>query len=349
MKAKRLLLSSLLLAVTTAHAQVNLFDVLRSAQNIAQQAGVAVPAGSIADKVAGAVSAGKTPQSSDPPYGEYEVQARARLYGNVRFEDYFKCGQASARPLVSSISLRGITLGDVCALPDEALSTRYGTNDYHGQLRGFLIRNAIDALSGASAAQNAAPGESHMSDASGRQWVVGLYTSRTQPPGLARAIVALVSGAVCAADPTNSLQSGNSFRVALEQKYGRPSVEIGPREAIKKHEQELTRVKQQYGGQPEAIQDNIMRNDLSFRNWVGTLPASTIMEVDWVTPDGVKLMVVRSQDGCGSSPAFDMMLMPNREVPIESQFLVHQWAEPIGAFGKSQNEARSATAPTPKF
>jgi hypothetical protein len=338
-----------LFAVNTAYAQVNLFNTLRSAQSFLQQAGSPVEGADRANNETTAIPATSGETEFGPPYGEYEVANLARTFGGVKFEDYFKCSPQPTTPLVSSISLRGITLGDVCGLPDETLATRYGANDFHGQLRGFLIRTSSDALAGVSAAAVTASGRTTMFDRANKPWAIGLFTSRAQPSGLARTVIATVQGTICAADPTNSLQPDNSFRAALEQKYGKPSAQLDSQEIAKKREQESNRAKQLYDTQSEAYRDAAAFDDMAYRNWSSSLPAGAILELDWRTPDGVKLLVTRIQDGCGNNPAFNMVLVPDNEVSAENRFLVRQWAEPMGAFQKKQIQARSATAPTPTF
>ncbi|MFM0160776.1 hypothetical protein PQR39_10225 [Paraburkholderia sediminicola] len=348
MKIRRLLLTCLLFAANAANAQVNVFNVLHSAQSLVQQAAAPGKDSSVSGKVAATPITGIQPLSG-PPYGEFEVSARGRQYANVRYDDYFRCGSSQPQLLASSLSVRGITLGDVCALSDETRSTRYGSNDFHGQLRGFLIQGSASALQNASTAQNSMGGQISMFDASRQQWIINLFTSRSQPAGLARAVIVSVQGTVCAADLTNSLQSGNSFRAALEQKYGKPSAEFDLRASMAKHAQASKHASGQYGDQSLAFGDGIVRDDLAYRNWASTLPAGTVTELDWRTHDGVKLAVVRSPDSCGSNPTFDMTLTLDNDAPKESQFLVRDWAEPLGAFGKAQTNARSASAPTPKF
>ncbi|CAN7160482.1 hypothetical protein LJR022_000144 [Paraburkholderia hospita] len=344
MKSIRYLLLCCSLAAGSAYAQLNIMNALHSAQNLAQQIGGTTSSAQTNVTTA----AGAAGRSSAPPYGEYEAPLQARTFANVNFDEHFRCDSKPPRSPVSSVSLRGITLGDVCALPDETLSSPYRSNDFHGQLRGFLIQGSSNALRAAMQSDNVAGGQVSMFDNAEQQVLVGIFTSRKQPSGIARAVIASVQETVCAADASNSLQAGNAFRTALEQKYGKPSLELDIKGALKRHEQLVERAAQQ-AGQSAAIQDAIARNDLAFRNWANTVPANTVAELVWTTPDGVRVTATRSADGCGNKPAFALAMTPNTDVPKESRFLVRQWAEPLSAFQKSQAQTGPANAPTPKF
>lgn len=344
MKSIRFMLLCSSFAASSAYAQLNLMSTLHSAQNLAQQIGAVTT--STSNGAAVVLGAGNS--ASSAPYGEYEAPLQARTYANVNFDEYFGCGVSSIRAPVSSVSLRGITLGDVCALPDATLSSHYGSNDFHGQLRGFLIQDSFNALLAATQSDNVAAGQVTMFDNAGQQLIIGLFTSRQRPSGLARSVIASVQETVCAADASNSLQAGNAFRIALEQKYGKPALELDVTGALKRHKQQIDRAAQQ-AGQSVAIQDAIVRNDMAFRNWANTVPANTIAQLDWTTPDGVRVTATRSADGCGNKPAFALAMTANTDAPKESYFLVKQWAEPLSAYQKSQAQTGSMSAPTPKF
>ena len=349
MRTRQFLMVGLLVASSAAQAQFNVLNVITAAKNAAQQVSTPASGSSTINQASPTSHATPAQESANSPYGEYEVASRGRPYANLKFEDYFNCRNPTTKPpLASSISLRGITLGDVCALPDEILSTRYGTNEYHGQLRGFLIQAAVDTRR-ETAEQSFDSDLLTLFDADGKAVKIGVFTSFNQAPGLAKAVIASVEETVCAADPTNSLQPGNSFRLALERKYGKPAVEVSLRDAIREHDQATKRASQQYGSQSEAYQDAIDRDSLEYRNWSNTLPPDTVVALHWATSDGVALLVERSPDGCGVNPAFDIGLLDNPSIPAASQFLVREWAQPVVTFDKSQMQARSATAPVPKF
>ncbi|TGP44880.1 hypothetical protein EN871_09875 [bacterium M00.F.Ca.ET.228.01.1.1] len=311
-----------------AHAQVNqILGVIRSVQSAMQQQA----------------------QSQQQPVQEGTLEVAhlgtgaSKTAGSDRnplFGPLFGCDRPATSPLLSAFSLRNIRLGDVCAQTELTRGSPIGmTNAVANDMRQLAATQnvAITRLS-----------------AGGVTITLATLRAIARPAGLAKSVVVSVEEHVGAADATNSLQAGNAFRVALEQRYGKPPSVIGAREKLAADHKNAvagigSRAKMLGIDNGAAVSKSAAVEDQQTKHWVACHPADTAYELRWTNPDGTLLVANLADGECGSSPAFDLALMANPALPKESQFLVAQWAEPAAAFAKEQSQARSATASTPKF
>lgn len=317
-------------APVIAHAQMNqILGVIHSVQSAAQQ------------QV-------QSPQRLDPaplaeraaPHPGTGLSQAAASTGSPLFGPLFGCDRPATSQLLSAFALRNIKLGDVCAQPELTTGSPVGmTNAVENDMRQLAPTQnvAITQLS-----------------AGGVTVTLATLRASARPAGLPKSVVASVEEHVGAADSTNSLQPGNAFRVALEQRYGKPSSVIGAREKLAgDHKHAVAgiegRAKMLGVNNSEAVSKSVAVEDQVTKQWVACHPADTVYELRWTNPDGTLLVASLADGECGASPAFDLALMANPALPKESQFLVAQWAEPAAAFAKEQTQSRSATASTPKF
>ncbi|MFX1802081.1 hypothetical protein PWR66_00125 [Paraburkholderia sp. A1RO-5] len=268
------------------------------------------------------------------------VPQTATSNGNPLFGPLFGCDRPATSPLLSAFALRNVKLGDVCAQPELTTGSPVGmTNAVENDMRQLAATQnvAITRLS-----------------AGGVTITLATLRAIARPAGLAKSVVISVQEHVGAADVTNSLQPGNAFRVALEQRYGKPSSVIGAREKLEADHKNAvagieSRAKMLGIDNSAAVSKSVAVEDQQTKQWVACHPADTVYELRWTNPDGTLLVASLADGECGSSPSFDLALMANSSLPKESQFLVAQWAEPAAAFAKEQSQTRSATASTPKF
>jgi len=324
MKIKCLLINSLLFSACSAHAQlnVNVLGALHSAQTMLQQ-----PA---------SPSTGVTPTAARPS----DQKQNRSTSSAPTFDTVFGCDQPASSPLLSAFAIHNVKLGDVCAQPELT------TGSPAGMVRG--VENDMRQL---APTQDAA-----ITRLSGGGSTLTLATVRAaaRPAGLAKSVVIAIEEHVNATDATNSLQPGNSFRAALEQRYGTPSRITGAREKLsadhKTAEEGIRSRAKAFGiDSGQAIAKSVEVEDQSSRQWIACHPVDTVYELQWANPDGT-LLVAKLTDGeCGASPSFDLSLIPNPALPKGSQFLWSQWIQPVSESTKARVQARSANAPTPKF
>ncbi|RQM49330.1 hypothetical protein EHZ19_06725 [Paraburkholderia bannensis] len=315
-------------APAIAHAQMNqILGVIHSVQSATQQQ---------------AQSQQQLVQAAEPSVARLGtgVPQAATSNGNPLFGPLFGCDRPATSPLLSAFALRNVKLGDVCAQPELTTGSPVGmTNAVENDMRQLAATQnvAITRLS-----------------AGGVTITLATLRAIARPAGLAKSVVVSVEEHVGAADATNSLQAGNAFRVALEQRYGKPSSVIGAREKLAADHKNAvagieSRAKMLGIDTSAAVSKSVAVEDQQTKQWVACHPADTVYELRWTNPDGTLLVASLADGECGSSPSFDLALMANSALPKESQFLVGQWAEPAAAFAKEQSQARSATASTPKF
>ncbi|MCX4166314.1 MULTISPECIES: hypothetical protein [Paraburkholderia] len=324
MKTIPLLITSGLLAASGAQAQLtSAFNVTHVAQTVPQEFDFGQ-----SDAVT------VTPQRSDNPVQGGTADDRRD------FDALFGCDAPASRPLLSAFALHGIRLGDVCAQPaltsgEPAAMVRRVENS---------MRHLAPALSIAITQLN------------GLDSTITVATVRAagRPVGLAKSVVIEIEEHVDATDATRSLQPGNAFRVALEQRYGKPAVVIGARDRLAMdHERTQADVRNRARASGIDSEDVIARSidveDERTRTWVACHPADTVYELHWTNPDGTVLTAALADGECGASPSFDLSLTPNPALRREDQFIWAQWIDPVIAFGHTPRHASPASAPTPEF
>ncbi|MGU7772298.1 hypothetical protein ACV229_19260 [Burkholderia sp. MR1-5-21] len=317
-------------APVVAHAQMNqILGVIHSVPPAAQQ--------QVQSQQQSAPAPLAEPTAPHPGTGLPRTVASA---GNPLFGPLFGCDRPATSQLLSAFALRNIKLGDVCAQPELTTGSPVGmTNAVENDMRQLApTQNVV------------------ITRLSARGSTVTLATLRAsaRPAGLPKSVVVSVEEHIGAADVTNSLQPGNAFRVALEQRYGNPSSVIGAREKLAADHKSAvagieSRAKMFGINNSEAVSKSVAVKDQEVKQWVACHPADTVYGLRWTNPDGTLLVANLADGECGSSPSFDLALTANPALPKESQFLVAQWAEPVAAFAKEQIQTRSATASTPKF
>lgn len=316
------------LAPVVAHAQLNQFlGAIHSVQNaVAQPAQVQTQPATMQQQA-----------RQQPGAGPSQTAATT---GSNLFGPLFGCDHPATTQFLSEYALHDIKLGDACAQP--ALTT--------GSPAGMT--NAVE-----NDIQQLAPTQIvAFTQLSAHDWKVTLATVRAiaRPADLPKSVVVSVEEHVAAADITNSLQPGNSFRIALEQRYGKPSSVIGAREKLAADHRNAVagienRAKVLGIESSEAVSKSVAVEDQVTKQWIACHPADTVYELRWTNPDGTLLVASLADGECGSAPAFNLTLTPNPALPKDSQFLVTQWVEPVAAFSRKQTETRSTTASTPKF
>jgi len=329
MKSKRILLVILLLASGAAHAQFNAFRAMQQKTQAAVQnaTGVTAPA----------------PLVEQSPVAATTAPQPVAANNSGDFDAVFGCGQPTGTPTLSALALRGFRLGDICAIPPEQKTEIYQQYSRHAPL-GQLLSEAAERALAASTNGNR-PSASLEVKSDDATMTFQFVMSRTRPAGLATAILGDVRETICAADATNSLNAGNSFRANLESRFGKPTNELGKSEVLARNATATKLAMQKYGTLAQAAAIGIQRDDALYRGWVNDHRDGTIFELDWDQTDGTQMVAELSQTACGNKPAFDIHLL----VLKQDSFLARQWSEPIIAFERNQTQARAVTAPTPKF
>ncbi|TDY25986.1 hypothetical protein B0G81_6483 [Paraburkholderia sp. BL6665CI2N2] len=344
MKLTRIFIVAGAFAAPAAHAQISqIFGTIHTGQYAVTQAKQSLPQqGAAQQPVPQSQPAGNGSDSPTQAVTQHlgGSTPSASTNGNPPFGMLFGCAQPARTPLLSAFALHDIKLGDVCAQPELT------TGEPQGMVSG--VENDMRRL---APTDNIA-----VTRLTGSNTTVSLATLRAsaRPPELAKSVVIAVEEHVKAADVTNSLQPGNSFRVALEQRYGKPSTVIGAREKLAADHKTAakgieSRAKALGIESREAITKSVVVEDRITQQWVACHPADTVYALRWANPDGTVLVASLADGECGARPSFDLSLMPNLELPKESQFLIAQWTEPALAYSKAQTQARSVSASTPKF
>jgi hypothetical protein len=115
-------------------------------------------------------------------------------------------------------SVRGITVGDICQLSDAAL------REIEANMSQGPVRTLMGAPLGESDLNNLAATKFRFSI---RDLVIDgepfMAFDLMVDPYSKKIYLAGMNAVVCATDETNSLDTGNVFRQALEEKYGRPT------------------------------------------------------------------------------------------------------------------------------
>jgi len=134
------------------------------------------------------------------------------------FDAFFACGQIVKVPLTSTLAVRGITLGDVCALSNEAKSEVYSVGGKQGSLMDFLVLNSRLALSSAPQTMNRISRDIDLVAGNATlklTWVI----TRTRPDGLAKAVLMAGDETVCVIGASNLPTSSTASRAPTKARY----------------------------------------------------------------------------------------------------------------------------------